>query len=620
MINANFMAYGSYRTDSLYQWDKNRILSIQGIDITVSPEIHFANAEMDRAIVVQGKLVDGVLSGNIPNSLLQSHFTIRAYIGVYSGSTFKTLETVEIPVIARAKPSDYVLQVTDEEVYSFRALENKVNNAIAVTNEKVSNALSEVNSKCDKAVEDVASTVENAVADLDRRVSSIVAHNNDTSGNTELVDIRSGINGATYETAGDHVRHLDTLYEEVVEPTRDQAVENKNNIQDLKQTNVVGGELDGDALVFFNSLGVTLFTIDVTDLGSGSSAVYGELELSNTEIAIDEGMSNSFTVKLSSAPSGNQIVYIAVSDPTKIQVEPTSLTFNASNYSTPQTVNVVALEDEDGNDESEIITLTSRKVTTKQIAVAVADNDVALIDNGMIMLYDFTSMASGVARYTDEISGVTIDNLNHASHTLTPNGLIHSGSSYTAVPFVVDSAFTAFVTKLNDLLSYYGSFTLEFYGSFIPRAIGITYPGNPSGNSLLNCSVIEGSKIGTNATIRPHVIINNDGTATKTDLGFANVSGATPPAQIDVTITNGVCEIFINGELINSEVFSTDPYTVMDLSNSSYKLSQLISFSNKVSDTSEFISAISMYDRVLTPEEMKKNVKAHASKLSLTNF
>ena len=41
---------------------------------------------------------------------------------------------------------------------------------------------------------------------LTSRVNNIITHNNDTEGNSELIDIRKGADGTTYETAGDAVR------------------------------------------------------------------------------------------------------------------------------------------------------------------------------------------------------------------------------------------------------------------------------------------------------------------------------------------------------------------------------------------------------------------------------
>lgn len=171
MIKANFNAYDSYVTDSLYQWDLNQVLSVTGLNLTVVPEVHFSNANMDKAIVKQATMVNHVVSVPIPNSLLQDPLTIYAHIGIYEGDTFKVVERVEIPVIPKERPSDYQIQDSDEEIYSFRALENALEN------------------KADNA-----------------RVDNIIAHNNDTEGNTELIDMRTADDGTTYSSAGAALR------------------------------------------------------------------------------------------------------------------------------------------------------------------------------------------------------------------------------------------------------------------------------------------------------------------------------------------------------------------------------------------------------------------------------
>jgi hypothetical protein len=86
---------------------------------------------MERAIVRQSTLKDGVITARIPNSLLQSPFTIKAHVGRYEDDTFKVIETVKIPIIAKPKPADYKLEDTDEELYSFNELENKLSNAVS---------------------------------------------------------------------------------------------------------------------------------------------------------------------------------------------------------------------------------------------------------------------------------------------------------------------------------------------------------------------------------------------------------------------------------------------------------------------------------------------------------
>ena len=183
MIKANFNAYSSYVTDSLYQWEKNRILSVTGLNLTVAPEVHFSNANMDKAIVRQATLTDHIVNVDIPNSLLQSPLTISAHIGIYEKNTFKVLEVVEIPIIPKKRPSDYVIENTDNEIYSFEALQNAIANMVK------------------------SSDFENDRAMITARIDTIIANSNTTDGNSELVDNRIGYDGKTYPSSGTAIRN-----------------------------------------------------------------------------------------------------------------------------------------------------------------------------------------------------------------------------------------------------------------------------------------------------------------------------------------------------------------------------------------------------------------------------
>lgn len=168
MIKANFNAYGKYIADSLYQWDLNRVLNVTGLNLTVVPEVHFSNSAMKGAIVKQATMEDHVVSVKIPNSLLQHPLTIKAHIGIYEGDLFKVVEEVQIPVIAKARPEDYQIEDSDEEIYSFKALENAISN-MATKNQ----------------------------------VANIVAG---VSVDSEVIDVRYGADGKTYASAGEAVR------------------------------------------------------------------------------------------------------------------------------------------------------------------------------------------------------------------------------------------------------------------------------------------------------------------------------------------------------------------------------------------------------------------------------
>jgi hypothetical protein len=131
MIRANFSAYGTYVTDSLYQWDINRTLIVNGLNLEQAPEIHFYNANMERAIVRQSTLDNGVATVTIPNALLQEALTIKADVCIYEDDVRKTIENIEIPVKAKARPLDYVFEDDGGDIYSYNALMVKIDEARA---------------------------------------------------------------------------------------------------------------------------------------------------------------------------------------------------------------------------------------------------------------------------------------------------------------------------------------------------------------------------------------------------------------------------------------------------------------------------------------------------------
>lgn len=135
-------------SEPLYQWDLNQVLTIYGLSLPAIPEIHFTNDAMDRAIVRQATMNDaGVISAEVPNSLLQKPYKIRAYVCLYKGDAFKSLYLITIPVEARNRPKDYAIAVDNEEVYSFNALENKLENTLALSLARYD----EVNTKYEQA-------------------------------------------------------------------------------------------------------------------------------------------------------------------------------------------------------------------------------------------------------------------------------------------------------------------------------------------------------------------------------------------------------------------------------------------------------------------------------------
>ena len=71
----------------------------------------------------------------------------------------------------------------------------------------------------------------------------------------------------------------------------------------------------------------------------------GGLALSRTDLIIKEGDTGTYTVVLTSQPTADVTVSVADHPPGRATVSPTSLTFTADNWNTPQTVTISSAED-----------------------------------------------------------------------------------------------------------------------------------------------------------------------------------------------------------------------------------------------------------------------------------
>lgn len=103
---------------SFYQWDINQRLIIEDPSIT---EVHFCNRTSDCSLVCTVYEEDGKRFADVPNILLQSDWTIKAY--AYSEN--RTLIEENFIVYTRTKPADYIYSET--EVKTFEALEKRIN-------------------------------------------------------------------------------------------------------------------------------------------------------------------------------------------------------------------------------------------------------------------------------------------------------------------------------------------------------------------------------------------------------------------------------------------------------------------------------------------------------------
>ena len=116
----------SYTVDPLYQWDLNQVLEIRGLSMPATPEVHFTNGAMVRAVRRFATMdAAGVIRVEVPNAILQKPHAIRALVCLREGEVFKTYKELRIPVKERPQPADYTI-TDDGDLYSFLELENYV--------------------------------------------------------------------------------------------------------------------------------------------------------------------------------------------------------------------------------------------------------------------------------------------------------------------------------------------------------------------------------------------------------------------------------------------------------------------------------------------------------------
>ena len=139
--------------------------------------------------------------------------------------------------------------------------------------------------------------------------------------------------------------------------------------------------INDNCTITLSSSNVSSKTIAITitdndSSGGSTSETYGNIVISKSSITINEGNTDTFTVKLDKAPTNSQIVNIS-SNNSDVTLSANTLTFNSSNYNQTQEVRINVAEDSDTINDNCTLTLSSNNVSSKTITITITDNDSA---------------------------------------------------------------------------------------------------------------------------------------------------------------------------------------------------------------------------------------------------
>lgn len=169
MINAIFKPLDTeVYTNPAKQWDYGQILRIQGVTLPKAVEVHFGISGEENTVPSVGVTDGDHTDVEIPDGLLRQPNDLVAYVYIADVEKGNTVKTINIPVIARAKP---VIPHTPEDEAVFREAIEAVNTA-ADRAEKAGQAATEA---AGQAAEDAQQTAEDRkeVAKMVETVSGI---------------------------------------------------------------------------------------------------------------------------------------------------------------------------------------------------------------------------------------------------------------------------------------------------------------------------------------------------------------------------------------------------------------------------------------------------------------
>ena len=210
----------------------------------------------------------------------------------------------------------------------------------------------------------------------------------------------------------------------------------------------------------YGSVSADSVVVSVVAVAAQQPTLQVGVSSSTQTLTVPEGGSNSYTLVLSSRPTGDVAIDVTLPAGTDLSLDKTSLTFTVDNWDDAQTVTVTAAEDDDGVTDAGV-TLTHTisgggyaSTTVPNLEVSITENDTAGLviskDSLMVGEGDATGSSYTVKLATEPSIGVSVAITGHAGTDLSLSGTTLSSEMLTFTVGNWDVAQTVTVTAGHD--------------------------------------------------------------------------------------------------------------------------------------------------------------------------